>query len=132
MSSNIKLVILESPFAGEINANVAYARRAAHDCALRNESVAASHLLFTQFLNDRDPVERGLGIKLGLAWRRVADYSVFYTDRGWSSGMIDAFDSAVREGRHFRFRALDTHGTYPPSQLLSKVCMSFVNGEWMS
>jgi hypothetical protein len=105
--SSIKLVILESPYAGEVNANVAYARRAANDCAQRLESVAASHLLFTQFMNDHDPVQRELGIKLGLAWRRVADYSVFYTDRGWSKGMLDALDSAIRENREFRLRSMD-------------------------
>jgi hypothetical protein len=104
--SPIKLVILESPFAGEIDANVAYARRAAKDCALRNESPQASHLLLTQFLNDDDAEERALGIRLGLAWRSVADYSVFYTDRGWSRGMLAALDSAVAEGRPFKLRSL--------------------------
>jgi hypothetical protein len=103
----IKLVILESPYAGEVNANVAYARRCLKDAALRGESAQASHLLLTQVLNDRDPEERALGIALGLAWRRVAEYSIFYTDRGWSSGMIAALDSAIAENRPFRLRALD-------------------------
>ncbi|HEY0329631.1 MAG TPA: hypothetical protein VGC77_11085 [Rhodopseudomonas sp.] len=74
---------------------------------MRNESPQASHLLFTQFLNDKKPDERALGIALGLAWRKVADYSVFYTDRGWSSGMLAALDSALEEGRPYILRALD-------------------------
>jgi len=104
---SIKLVILESPYAGEVNANVAYARRCLKDCALRNESAQASHLLLTQVLNDNDPAERELGIALGLAWRKAADYSVFYTDRGWSKRMLTALESCLDEMRPFRVRALD-------------------------
>lgn len=110
---DIKLVILETPYAGNVNANVAYARRCLKDCADRGESAQASHLLFTQVLNDKHPGERALGIALGLAWRRVADYSVFYTDRGWSRGMLDALLSAVDESRHVKLRALDGPVQYP-------------------
>lgn len=105
--SPIKLVILESPYAGDIDANVAYARRCLKDCALRNESAQASHLLLTQVLNDDDPGERAHGIALGLAWRKAADYSVFYTDRGWSRGMLAALQSAIEEKRPFKLRSLD-------------------------
>ncbi|KRR21659.1 hypothetical protein [Bradyrhizobium retamae] len=117
----IKLVILESPFAGQIIANVAYARRALKDCALRRESAQASHLLLTQVLNDGKPDERELGIALGLAWRKVADYSVFYTDRGWSNGMHAALDSAVAEGRPFKLRAIDGPVTLPNPKYLSTI-----------
>jgi hypothetical protein len=103
----IKLVILESPYAGEVNANLAYARRCLKDCALRNESAQASHLLLTQVLDDNKPDERALGIALGLAWRKAADYSVFYTDRGWSRGMLAALESALDEKRPISLRALD-------------------------
>lgn len=105
--TSIKLVILESPYAGQIEQNLSYARRAALDCAHRGEAIAASHLLYTQFLDDGQPEHRELGIKLGLAWRRVVDYSVFYTDRGWSHGMRAALASAQAEGHRFLFRSLE-------------------------
>lgn len=97
-----KLVILESPYAGEIEANVEYARAAVRDCVLRGESPNVSHLLFTQLgiLRDEVPEERALGIAAGLAWKRVADYSVFYTDRGWSRGMLNALDKIIDECRN--------------------------------
>ncbi len=126
----IKLIILESPYAGDVEANVAYARRAAKDCATRNESVAASHLLFTQFLDHADPAEREMGIALGLAWRRVADYSVFYTDRGWSRGMVAAIDSAVAEGRPFKVRALDGPVCLPKLPHLASVVFASIDCEW--
>jgi hypothetical protein len=88
----MRLVIIESPFAGDIEGNIAYAKRAVHDCLLRGEAPIASHLLFTQpgVLDDNVPEERALGIEAGLAWYRVANMIVFYIDRGWSKGMLGA------------------------------------------
>jgi hypothetical protein len=107
MTEKISLVILESPYAGDVAENLAYARRAALDCCLRGESPQASHLLFTQFLDDGIPGQRELGISLGLAWNRVADYSVFYTDRGWSTGMLRALDASWFRRKQIYVRALD-------------------------
>jgi hypothetical protein len=105
----MKLVILESPYAGDIDANVAFARAALHDSLSRGEAPIASHLLYTQpgVLRDDVPEERKWGIAAGLAWRGVAEMSVFYTDRGWSSGMLAALHSAIATGAPFVLRALD-------------------------
>jgi len=105
----MKLVILESPYSGAVGRNTMYARRCVHDCLLRNESAIASHLLFTQpgVLDDHDAEERALGIRAGLAWRPRADYSVFYTDWGWSKGMLAALDGCLTQNLDFRIRALD-------------------------
>ncbi|WP_230280254.1 hypothetical protein [Croceicoccus sp. Ery15] len=104
-----KLVIIESPFAGEIEANVEYARRAMSDSLKRGEYPIASHLLYTQpgILRDEIPEERELGIMAGLAWRRVADRAVFYVDRGWSGGMRAARDLYNNEGFPFEIREID-------------------------
>lgn len=107
MSDQVPLVILESPYAGDVEGNLTYARRAALDCALRGESAQASHLLFTQFLDDKVPGQRELGIRLGLAWTRVADYSAFYTDRGWSTGMLRALDASWFRRKRIVVRSLD-------------------------
>lgn len=95
-----RLVIIESPYAGEVEANVAYARAAMRDSLSRGEAPIASHLLYTQpgVLDDGIPEERQLGIDAGLQWARVAECAVFYVDRGWSPGMQFA---------HFQFRAND-------------------------
>jgi hypothetical protein len=87
-----RLVIIESPYAGDVDANVAYARRAMRDSLDRGEYPIASHLLYTQpgILDDSVPEERALGIAAGLAWRAVADRAVFYVDLGWSTGMTAA------------------------------------------
>jgi hypothetical protein len=88
----MRLVIIESPYAGEVAANRDYARAAVCDCLQRGESPLASHLLLTQrgILDDANPAERLQGIKAGLAWYAGAQASVFYLDRGMSHGMRDA------------------------------------------
>ena len=69
----MKLVIVESPYAGDINKNIEYARAAVRDSLSRGESPIASHLLYTQegILRDEVEEERQWGIDAGLAWRRV-------------------------------------------------------------
>ncbi|QUT07943.1 hypothetical protein KFK14_11445 [Sphingobium phenoxybenzoativorans] len=88
----MKLVILESPYAGDIEGNVTYARTCLRDSLNRGEAPIASHLLYTQpgVLCDELASERQWGIAAGLAWRKVADGAVFYVDRGWSAGMLAA------------------------------------------
>jgi len=98
----MRRVILESPYAasdtGDVNAHVAYARRAVRDCLKRGESPIASHLLFTQsgVLDDDIPADRALGVAAGLAWLSVADAMVVYTDRGISRGMRAAMEAAEK------------------------------------
>lgn len=104
----MKLVIIESPYAGDIEANLAYARAATRDSLLRGEAPIASHLLYTQqgILLDDVQQERQLGIMAGLEWRRVAELAVFYIDRGWSSGMLDAKAIYIEENFSYEERRL--------------------------
>lgn len=103
-----KLVILESPFAGDEEANIEYARKCVRDSLERGEAPIASHLLYTQpgILDDHDPVERSWGIDAGLAWRRVAEGSVVYTDRGISKGMEYGIAAAEAAGKPIEYRTL--------------------------
>lgn len=105
-----RLVILESPYAGDVERNVAYARRALADSLHRGEAPIASHLLYTQpgVLDDTVPAERRLGIDAGLAWGRVADATVLYADLGITPGMQQGIDRAAAEGRAVEVRHLDT------------------------
>jgi len=92
----MKLVILESPFAGDVKKNILYARLCVKDSLRKGESPIASHLLYTQkgILNDKIEGERELGIIAGLAWKKVADLQVFYVDYGISKGMQYGMDYA--------------------------------------
>ncbi len=104
----MRRVILESPYAGDVAANEAYARSALRDCLLRGEAPIASHLLYTQpgVLDDLNPEERALGIEAGLSWGVEAEATVVYTDRGISRGMSYGIERAQREGRPVEYRTL--------------------------
>lgn len=101
-------VIIESPFAGDIPANLEYARACVRDCLDRGEAPIASHLLYTQpgILRDEVPEERQWGIEAGLAWGVMAHATVVYTDRGISTGMAFGISHAERCNRPIEYRSL--------------------------
>jgi hypothetical protein len=98
----MKLVIVESPFAGEVERNIAYARRCIRDSLSRGEAPIASHLLYTQpgVLDDAIPHERQWGIDAGLAWHAAGGVTTaVYTDLGISKGMQYGIAAAIGEYR---------------------------------
>ena len=104
-----RLVVVESPYAGDIERNVTYARACLHDCLIKGEQPFASHLLYTQegVLRDEDPEERMLGIIAGLLWGQQADAVIVYTDLGISSGMQQGIQAAEERGAVIEYRTLE-------------------------
>ena len=92
----MRLVILETPYAGDVETNLKFARECVRDCLMRDEAPIASHLLYTQpgILNDNIQNERKLGINAGHAWIEVADAMVVYEDFGISAGMYQGIAKA--------------------------------------
>lgn len=106
---DLRLVVVESPFSGEVALNIAYARAALRDCLNRGEAPYASHLLYTQagVLDDTVPSERLQGMAAGFAWGDMAAATVVYTDRGMSSGMVEGVARATAAGRPVEYRTLE-------------------------
>jgi hypothetical protein len=100
--------VIESPFAGDVEKNIAYARAAMRDSLMRGEAPIASHLLYTQpgILNDELPNERMHGIEAGLLWGSLGELTAVYTDRGMSRGMEYGIERAKKEGRPIEYRTL--------------------------
>lgn len=90
----MRLVVLESPYRGDVEKNLEYARKCLRDSLDRNESPIASHMLHTQVLDDRLHEDRQLGIMAGHSWIRRADAVVVYCDLGISYGMQSGIDHA--------------------------------------
>jgi hypothetical protein len=103
-----RLIILETPFAGDIKKNIAFARACMKDCFCRCEFPFASHLLYTQegILDDNSKEDRELGMKAGLAWGKYAVATVVYTDLGISEGMKRGIEQAQKDGRVVEYRKL--------------------------
>ena len=100
----MKRVIIESPYAGDIDNNVSYARLCLKDSLMRGEAPIASHLLHTQVLDDTIKEEREMGIKAGLEWLRVAELMAVYVDLGISKGMKSAINEALIKGVQIEYR----------------------------
>ena len=103
------LVVVESPYAGDVAANLAYARACLRDCLHRGEAPFASHLLYTQdgVLDDDTESERLLGMVAGMSWSSAGAKTVVYTDRGISGGMKYGIEKAEREGRPVEYRTIE-------------------------
>lgn len=102
----MKLIILESPYAGNVALNTEYARLCMKDALNRNEAPMVSHLLYTQCLDDKDSYERHLGITAGLAFKSVVKKTVIYTDLGISTGMQYGIDDAIKNNREIEYRKI--------------------------
>ena len=125
----MKIAVVESPYratsAFELARNLSYARDLCAFMTSIGYSPNASHLLLTQFLDDRDPEQRRQGIEAGLAMRRVADLHVFGIDLGYSSGMEDALEIAKSDNRPWREVSLpqwaSTVASGNPSELIALI-----------
>jgi len=101
-------VIIESPYAGDVEGNLTYLRACMRDCLRRGEAPFASHGLYTQpgVLDDNDADERRKGIVAGFIWAGVANKTIVYTDRGISSGMKLGIEHAHNWERPVEYREL--------------------------
>jgi hypothetical protein len=109
------LVIIESPYMGNVKSNVAYARKCMSDSLLRGESPFASHLLYTQVLDDTKEIERLTGMSRAFNWYRHADLMAVYTDKGISKGMEMGMEVAKNLGINIEYRNLTEGANYVKS-----------------
>lgn len=94
------LVVVESPYAGGSEWAAEYLSQCLAYCVARGWSPYASHALLTRpgVLRDDCPTERDVGVQLGFAWRRAADFTVVFIDFGLSAGMRLGVEHADRLG----------------------------------
>jgi hypothetical protein len=102
----MKLVLIESPYAGDVSRNRNYALACMRDSLRRGEAPFAPHLLYTIVLDDLVHVERVLGMSAGFAWGAVAELVAVYEDLGVSSGMAEGIRWAESRGKTIEHRKL--------------------------
>lgn len=106
LNMNKLLVIVESPYAGDVKRNEIYARRCMKDSLNRGEIPFVSHLLYTQVLDDKIPEERKIGMDAGWGVIRYSDYTVCYIDYGISNGMAEGIKIAQDFGHKVYNRSI--------------------------
>lgn len=62
----MKLVYICSPYAGDIESNIRFAKAACRYAAEQGCAPVAVHLMYPQILDDSIPAQRGIGIRMGL------------------------------------------------------------------
>jgi hypothetical protein len=92
-----KLIYICSPYAGDVANNVEFAKAACRYAIRQNCTPVAVHLLYPQFLDDSDPVQRQTGIHMGLRVLKAADEL-------WLCG------SRISEGMHGELAAAERLG----------------------
>lgn len=115
----MRRVIIESPYAGDVERNLRYLRACLADSLARGEAPFASHAIYTHpgVLDDTKPEERRKGIEAGYVWWNSADAVVFYEDLGWSHGMREA---------KYRYNGLELISAHRPP----RIEIRRLGGEW--
>ena len=96
------IVYICSPYAGDIESNTAAARRYCRFAVEAGYIPIAPHLLFPQFLNDSDPIERELGLFVGNA-RLSKCAEMFVFGSRISEGMEAEIKRATWKGHRIRY-----------------------------
>ena len=107
----MKLIILESPYSGEVQRNLTYARRAMRHSLEENEVPIAFHLIYTQegILDDTQPEQREWGIRASQEWYFKAAMVVAYTDYGITPGMKRGIEHALQHEVPIIYRQIGTN-----------------------
>ena len=93
----MKLIYVASPYAGDVEANVEYAKQACRTVMESGNAFFAPHLLYPSILDDAVSSERQLGIDMGLAMLSKCDALWVFGPR-ISAGMQAEMEEAERIG----------------------------------
>jgi len=99
-------VFIESPYAGQIERNLAYARECLLHSLVRGEAPFLSHLIYTQVLDDSNYAQRFLGLRCAASFRAMCKILAVYTDLGISPGMLEGINHARELGLDIQMRKI--------------------------
>ena len=88
-----QLVYIASPLSGDVEQNLDFARQACLSAMAQGVTPFAPHLLYPQMLDDNNPVQRELGLKMGSQMLALCDELWLCGDR-ISPGMASEMKQA--------------------------------------
>lgn len=136
------VVMIESPYSGDIDRNIRYLGIAMCDSAvLKGECPYASHAYMTQhprkkdfFVSDYDKkwdtLSRKEAIERSHMIRKRCDKTVFYTDMGWSRGMKFAKQYCKKNNLPYEERTVDVEILSDKVSFLNNdFCRAIIDGK---
>jgi len=105
--SEHKLVYIASPYAGDVLKNIEFAKAACRYAMRQNCTPVAVHLLYPQFLDDNDLVQRSAGLTMGHRVLLACD-ELWVCGERISSGMA----AEITEAKSW----VSLSGMYPPNK----------------
>lgn len=93
----MKLIYVASPYTGDVETNMEYAKEACRTVMESGNAFFAPHLLYPSVLDDAVPAERQLGIDMGLTMLSKCDELWVFGPR-ISAGMQAEMEEADRLG----------------------------------
>lgn len=120
-----KLVYIASPYAGDVERNIEFARAACRYCIAQGHAPVAVHLLYPTLLDDLNPAEREIGLSLGHHVLERSDELWICGDR-ISSGMAAEIELAKQLG--IPIRKVGALEIFTGSELLKDMKMAALPG----
>ena len=114
-----KLVYIASPYAGDLENNIAFAKAACRYAVKQGCAPVAAHLLYPQLLDDSIPEERELGIRMGLRVLEACD-ELWICGERLSQGMQAEYRKAKALGmpvQYFSEREILMEGGCPVMEM---------------
>ena len=93
----MKLIFVASPYAGDVEKNIEYAKEACRYVLNEGNAFFCPHLLYPQILDDDNLEERKLGINMGKEFLDKCDELWVFGNR-ISSGMFEEIEFARGKG----------------------------------
>ena len=93
----MKLIYVASPYAGDIENNIQYAKQACKYVLNQGKAFFCPHLLYPQILDDSNPEERKIGIILGMEVLKKCD-EIWVFGENISKGMSEEIEFAKERG----------------------------------
>ena len=93
----MKLIYVASPYAGDTEKNIEYAKQACRYVLNEGNAFFCPHLLYPQILDDNNPEERRLGINIGKEFLSKCD-ELWVFGEHISQGMFEEIEFAKVKG----------------------------------
>lgn len=105
----LRRVLLETPYDGDLERNIAYCERAIRHSMSLNESPISLLWFLGRFPIHAGVEARSIAIRSLHAWIRICDCMVMYRDYGLSDSMNSGITQALRAKTAIEYRFIGTN-----------------------